>query len=131
MKSDFASVLNNSYKAESNAVNFSKQSTIDAINAWCAKQTKDRIKSILDNGVDPSIYAVLLNAVYFKSSWKNEFDEKETHKQPFHFADGTDAEVDMMNKSDTKFDYLESDDYQAATLPFVNEAYKLFVILPK
>jgi serpin B len=131
VKSDFASVLNNSYKAESNAVNFSKQSTIDAINAWCAKQTKDRIRSILDNGVDPSIYAVLLNAVYFKSSWKDEFDEKRTHKQPFHYADGTDAEVDMMNKRDTKFDYLESEDYQAVTLPFVNEAYKLFVILPK
>ena len=37
----------------------------------------------------------------------------------------------MMNKSDTKFGYLETEDFQAATLPFVNEAYKLFVILPK
>lgn len=131
VKSDFASVLNNSYKAESNAVNFSKQSTIDAINAWCAKQTKDRIKSILDNGVDPSIYAVLLNAVYFKSSWKDEFDEKRTQKQIFHYADGKEAEVDMMSKSDAKFEYLATDDYQVATLPFVNEAFKLFVILPK
>ena len=130
VKSDFASVLSNSYLAESHAVNFSFQSTIDAINAWCAKQTKDRIKSILDD-VDPSIYAVLLNAVYFKSSWKDEFDEKQTRKQIFHFADGKDAEVDMMSKSEKKFDYLATDDYQVATLPFVNEAFKLFVILPR
>ena len=131
VKDDFAKVLADSYKAESHAVNFSMTSTIEAINAWCAKQTKDRIKSILDNGVDPSIYAVLLNAVYFKSSWKNEFNEKQTRKQIFHYADGKEAEVDMMSKSDAKFEYLATDDYQVATLPFVNEAFKLFVILPK
>ena len=130
VKPDFASVLTNSYLAESNAVNFGLGSTIDAINAWCAKQTKDRIKSILDD-VDPSIYAVLLNAVYFKSSWKDEFDEKQTRKQIFHYADGKDTEVDMMSMLDKKFDYLATDDYQVATLPFVNYAFKFFVILPK
>ena len=130
VKDDFAKVLADSYKAESHAVNFSMTSTIEAINAWCAKQTKDRIKSILDE-VDPSIYSVLLNAVYFKSSWKNEFEEKNTHKQPFYYADGKDAEVDMMSMSDTKIDYSETEDFQAATLPFVNEAFKFFVILPK
>lgn len=130
VKDDFAKVLVDSYKAESYAVNFSMTSTIEAINAWCAKQTKDRIKSILDE-VDPSIYSVLLNAVYFKSSWKNEFEEKNTHKQPFYYADGKDAEVDMMSMSDTKIDYSETEDFQAATLPFVNEAFKFFVILPK
>ena len=130
VKDDFGKVLADSYKAESYAVNFSMTSTIEAINAWCAKQTKDRIKSILDE-VDPSIYSVLLNAVYFKSSWKNEFEEKNTHKQPFYYADGKDAEVDMMSMSDTKIDYSETEDFQAATLPFVNEAFKFFVILPK
>ena len=130
VKDDFAKVLADSYKAESHAVNFSMTSTIEAINAWCAKQTKDRIKSILDE-IDPSIYSVLLNAVYFKSSWKNEFEEKNTHKQPFYYADGKDAEVDMMSMSDTKIDYSETEDFQAATLPFVNEAFKFFVILPK
>ena len=130
VKDDFAKVLADSYKAESYAVNFSMTSTIEAINAWCAKQTKDRIKSILDE-VDPSIYSFLLNAVYFKSSWKNEFEEKNTHKQPFYYADGKDAEVDMMSMSDTKIDYSETEDFQAATLPFVNEAFKFFVILPK
>ena len=130
VKDGFGKVLADSYKAESYAVNFSMISTIEAINAWCAKQTKDRIKSILDE-VDPSIYSVLLNAVYFKSSWKNEFEEKNTHKQPFYYADGKDAEVDMMSMSDTKIDYSETEDFQAATLPFVNEAFKFFVILPK
>ena len=130
VKEAYAKVLNDSYKAESYAVDFSLQSTINSINAWCAKQTNDRIKSILDDGVDAAIYAVLLNAVYFKSTWKYEFDTEQTHKQVFHFADGKDAEVDMMSQGDMKVDYLAPGEFRIVAFPFVNEAYKFFIILP-
>ena len=58
------------YEAEVENLDFSKNSSsTKAINKWCSDHTKGLVPEIIDS-VDPRILAYLLNAMYFKSQWK-------------------------------------------------------------
>ncbi|MDI5788925.1 serpin family protein [Bacillus licheniformis] len=47
-----------------------------------SKETKDRIDQIVDK-VSSNTIAYIINAVYFKESWKHPFDPHMTAEQPF------------------------------------------------
>ena len=110
--------------------------TIDAINQWCAEKTHDLITEILPPAYYPDVFA-LLNAVYFKAGWETPFKKEYTEERPFYFADGTKKNIPMMLKNPGKekisenFNYLENDTFQALALPFINKAFLWFAILPK
>ncbi len=52
-------------------------SDLPAINGWVKEKTNGKIERILSR-LDPNSVCVILNAIYFKSSWAAPFDEKTT-----------------------------------------------------
>ena len=58
-----------------------KQSRL-RINSWIASATNDKIKDILPPGsVQISTVLVLVNAIYFKGTWKTPFNPRRTRKR--------------------------------------------------
>jgi serpin B len=57
-----------------------KQDLFATINQWVTDQTNGIIKDLFDptTPVDPNLIAVLVNAVYFKGSWSEQFDKSKT-----------------------------------------------------
>ena len=51
--------------------------SVSQINAWCNEKTHGKIPKILDS-LPPTTLMILLNVVYFKGKWKEEFDIKDT-----------------------------------------------------
>ncbi|UCD95055.1 MAG: serpin family protein, partial [Candidatus Zixiibacteriota bacterium] len=49
------------------------------INQWVAKETKEKIKSIIDR-IRPEDIMVLINAIYFKGMWTCKFDPDDTRE---------------------------------------------------
>ena len=80
---DFLSAISSNYSAKAEAVNFTDPQTVTKINAWCAEQTNDRIKELLQTTSEADIFH-LMNAVYFKASWMQVFEKEKTSTQPFH-----------------------------------------------
>ena len=126
---DFLSVIQNNYNAKTEAVDFADSKTKDIINAWCAEQTENRIKKMVEETSEADLFH-LMNAVYFKAQWQDQFNKAATTKQPFHYANGKISEVDMMHYKDNAL-YGETDDYQLAFKPFVDYAFQFVMILPK
>ena len=87
-------------------------------------------KRIYQKSDPPIRRAALMNAVYFKAQWQDQFNKAATTKQPFHYANGKISEVDMMHYKDNAL-YGETDDYQLAFKPFVDYAFQFVMILPK
>lgn len=56
----------------------------DPINEFVSKKTKGMIKDLLQGDIDPLTVAVLVNAVYFKGNWKEQFDKTKTVNGVFH-----------------------------------------------
>ena len=102
--------------------------TLSAVNDWASSKTNGRIPKVLDS-VDPSAVMYLLNAIYFKGSWRERFDPAQTHDATFH-AVGGDQSAKLMHR-EGKTLYTETSDYQAVDLPYGDSAFTMSVVLPK
>lgn len=130
LKAPFRDAVNKSYDAQLQALDFSKtKSAAGTINDWCKEQTKGMIPSVLDE-VDPNALAYLVNALYFKSQWRDKFPKGNTASEKFTREDGSTVKVKMMKLAGSTFNYGENDVYQAVQLPYGNGAYAMTVLLP-
>jgi serine protease inhibitor len=98
------------------------------INDWVKEKTKDKIQKIIDM-VDKNDVMVLLNAIYFKGAWTSEFDPVNTLDREFELLDGSKITHPLMTQSG-KFDYFETDKFQAIRLPYGNKKLSMHVFLP-
>lgn len=98
------------------------------INAWAARETRDRITEIL-TAPDPSRRLVLTNAVYFKGRWADAFAANATRDGVFHAASG-DAPARLMRQL-TRARYFDTDAFQAAEFDYDDGAFALAVFLPR
>ena len=78
---DFLSVIKDKYDAKAEAVNFSDPTTKDIINAWCSEKTNKRIEKMVDETDEHHLFH-LMNAVYFKAQWDEQFVKEATQNSP-------------------------------------------------
>lgn len=103
--------------------------SLKVINGWCSDHTNGLIPKVLDE-VNSDMLAYLLNAMYFKSQWKNKFDKGNSAEQAFLDEAGATKGKVMMMKQYKAYGYNENDIYQVVNLPYGNGAYSMYVFLP-
>ena len=130
LKKKYEDTVEKYYKAEVANLDFTDNAgSLKKINGWCSKQTNGLVPKVLDE-VDPDMLAYLLNAIYFKSQWKEKFQKASTAKETFTYENGSEGKVDMM-KLNKSFRYDDNDIFQAVNLPYGNGVYSMTVLLPK
>jgi len=123
--------LNKEYfNAEVQGLNFSNPTSKDVINDWVYDKTNGLIDKILDENIPAEIVMYLINAIYFKGVWSNEFDTDDTKEESFNNYDGSVSSVPLMFQEED-FNYLENDKYQAVELMYGDSIYSMMVVLPK
>ncbi len=128
---DFSSLLSGGYGAQVNYEDIygNPAKVAKNIGGWCAKQTNGLIPEMVD-GISSDVYAVILNAVYFKGLWKEgTFLEENTKERPF-YGTGETKDVKMMHSASAPRSYYKDDYFEMFYLPFGNSAYSLMVVLP-
>jgi serpin B len=129
----FLDVLAENYGAGMRALDFTKEPEKCrlTINDWVSEQTANKIKELLPAGsIDPSIFLVLTNAVYFKANWFYQFDENNTNDAQYNRLDGRRITIPMMNQTEY-FDYAEGNGYQAIEMLYRNRKLSMVVLLPE
>ena len=126
---DFVSVNKKMYDAQVQELDFASPKAPDIINGWCAGKTNNCIPKVL-NEIPETARLYLLNALYFKGIWKNQFKKSDTAEEAFTNADGSKSTVHMMNLRDERFNYAENEYFSMAELPYGNEAFSMVVLLP-
>lgn len=128
--SDFAQVLTTYYDAEVFDRDFGSESTLDALNSWVEDETNGKIKNIL-NGISPDEVMFLINAIYFKANWTNQFDIDDTRDLPFLLASDQSVDVPTMT-AEVKHWYAYDNTLKAQVieLPYGNENYAFTIIMP-
>ena len=81
------------------------------------------------NSIDPEAAMYLLNAVFFKASWTDKFDPKDTRNRTFTKQDGTILEHKMMHVA-IKAAYGSNNLCKMLSLPYGNGNYSMNVLLP-
>jgi leukocyte elastase inhibitor len=130
LKESFKQSIENKYKAPLNQANFQKESkTLKEINNWVKKQTKNKIPEILSE-LDPLSKLVLLNAIYFKADWQNEFKKRSTGPDDFHLNSEETIRVNTMHQTG-KFNYYDDELVQVVQMNYEGSDYSLLIILPR
>ncbi len=126
----FKADMQNYYNAHVEAINFNSSSILNKINNWCKTHTHGMIPELLKKGeLHPNRRMYLLNAVYFKASWTDQFDPESTRDIDFITLDGKTVKRPMMHRRDI-IAYGKNDLCKMLCLPYGNKAYSMVVLLP-
>uniref|UniRef100_A0A914XKF0 Serpin domain-containing protein n=1 Tax=Plectus sambesii TaxID=2011161 RepID=A0A914XKF0_9BILA len=130
---NFMDKLSKHYRNSVHAVDFKSEaeSARNEINGWVAEATKNRIKDLLAPGVLNSLTRlVLVNAIYFKGDWAEQFKKSNTMQATFYAASNKELRVDMMHLTKS-FKYSDQADCQVLGMYYKGYELAMYVFLPK
>ena len=125
----FISTNQNYYKAEVSSLDFSSPSAVKAINDWVSAKTNNAIPTIIDR-IQSDNVMYLINALYFKGSWRNKFDASKTTDQNFFKEDQTVVQCKMMTQ-DITFPCSGNETFSAVELPYGQGNFVMTILLPR
>ena len=101
------------------------------INRWVEKQTQKRIRDLIpEGGLSADTRLVLVNALYFKAAWSDDFNVQATAPKPFH-VNGAKSTAEVPTMSQQKhMRYLNGRGFQAVTLPYAGNDLHFLLIVP-
>jgi serpin B len=115
------------FDAQAASLDFANPAAVKSINDWVSTATAGKIPTILEQIRDEEVM-FLINAIYFKGSWRAKFDPALTIDAPFHGIGG-DQPAKLMHREGT-MRYLQTPTFAAVDLPYGNSAYSMSVVLP-
>lgn len=103
------------------------------VNAWVEEVTRSKIKDLLTKGtVDSSTSLIIVNAVYFKGLWQDQFNPKCTSKQEFYETPDRSKIVDMMHlKKPFRMSRLPDLEVSALEIPYKGQKTSMVILLPQ
>lgn len=120
--------LHDVYQSEANTVQFGTLSAAKQIADWINEQTRGKI-DVQPEAMrfDPSTLAVLINTIYLKDGWSEQFNEEATAPDTFYAPDG-EMQVDYMNRHDGNSIVRFGDGWMAYRVYLRNVGYVTFVL---
>jgi hypothetical protein len=114
----FVELARKSYRAEAESADFKQAAgaATSRINAWVERETRGRIKGMLETGgLDPLTRLVLCDVLYFKGNWRSQFEVKKTCPALFQLSTKESVSVPMMVQ-EAEFKMARIEEPQAALL---------------
>ncbi|XP_022373456.1 leukocyte elastase inhibitor [Enhydra lutris kenyoni] len=131
---EFLASTQKMYGAELASVDFQQASedSRKVINEWVKGQTEGKIPELLQAGtVDSMTKLVLVNAIYFKGSWEDEFRKEDTADTPFRLNKKDKKTVKMMyQKKKLPFGYIQDLKCRVLELPYRGKELSMIILLP-
>jgi serpin B len=115
------------FGAEVSALDFASPSAVSTINSWVSTATAAKIPTIIDE-IRQEQVMFLINAIYFKGSWRDRFDPTQTTDGTFRGVAGSQP-MKLMHRNGS-MRVLHTADFAAVDLPYGNSAFTMTAILP-
>lgn len=128
--SSFTDDVRAAFDAEVSNIDFGAPDAAQTINAWVERSTKGRIPDIVPDPLPADAVMYLINAIYFKGEWQEQFDPRRTTPAPFHNADGSTSTVPMMSRSKGTHYYADAE-IEIAELRYGRGAFVMDIVLPR
>ncbi len=134
-KQDFKDLLAVFYRSTVEEVDFGQANGARAtqiINQFVRSKTQGKIPNLIQPGVLGDLTRlVLINAIYFKGNWKDQFEKHTTSAQPFTVG-GTTFQYPhtMFRKGVYGVANMPDLDAQVLELPYEDESFRMLIFLP-
>ncbi len=128
VKNPFIKSLQQYYDTSVNLLDFTNPEAPSVINQWCADNTNNLIKKVIDR-IDPDTRLIYTNALYFKGKWKETFDKKVSWQGSFADLSGSASTVTYMEQT-SHYGFTTTKGVAVAEIPYGNQAYSMVIVLP-
>ena len=98
------------------------------INSWVEKKTNNKIKNLLSEG-DAKFLSVLVNTIYFKGEWAEQFEEYATKEEDFTDRNGKVEKTDFMHKTE-RYRFYEDENMKMVRVPYKGGKTAMYLVLP-
>lgn len=116
------------YHAKVQALDFSSSAAPGIINNWVNQQTGGKIPAIVDQ-TSANDVMYLINAIYFKTGWKEKFDPAKTAKRDFYLPDNSTVQASFMDGK-INFNRFDNTEAHIFELPYSNSKYSMVIVMP-
>jgi serpin B len=119
------------FDARVDSLDFAAPGAAQTINNWLEQQTNGLIPDIVPSPLPDGALMYLINAIYFKGNWTQQFDNARTRPAPFRLADGTSVDVPTMTHGkpvDVRVAWDQG--AQIADLPYGGRAFSMTIVVP-
>ena len=131
----YLNIINNIYGGSATEVDFGDpQGASDIINQWVENNTNGLIKDLIKpEYINILTTLILTNAIFFKGTWKYQFDVANTTDRDFTNQSDVTVKVPTMQLANTEnsFNYTETDELQILELPYAGDDISMLILLPK
>ena len=131
VKQSFVDEVKQTFDAEVRASPFDA-STLTQVNGWVNEKTNGKIPTILDE-IKPENVMFLINAIYFKGSWREQFDPAQTLDGPFAAVGGGGTQtVKLMhrNAEGKTLRFSSTGTLTMGELVYGNTAFVMTILMP-
>ena len=130
LATDFVQRIADYYEGVVENLDFADPGAAGIINRWVSNATREKIKELVTPSLVRPAEVILVNAIYFKGVWTNQFDPESTEEGDFGLLGGSVKRCPMMTQSGY-YHYRETDEFQAVSLPYGEGRVSMYVFLPK
>lgn len=124
----YVDITRNVYQADIYSVDFLGDG-VDRINEWVAEKTQNKIRDVLrKDAVDGSMTMVVMNAIYFKGAWAEQFPAENTHESDF-WTGTAEVKADFM-RMEKELGYMRSGEVEVLKIPYRGDRLSMLVVLP-
>ncbi len=101
------------------------------INNWISNRTDSKITNVIPpDAITALTRLVLVDAIYFKGNWAQQFKKADTYNQPFHVSSDENVTVPMMHLETRNVSYYQNQELQALGMNYVGDNVSMIILLP-
>jgi serine protease inhibitor len=127
----FHETVSRYFDATAATLDFSRPGASATINRWVEEKTGGMIPQIVPDPIPALVVMYLINAIYFKADWTQQFARTATRDAVFTRSDGVQRSVRMMNRTGRVLQHVDRVTGTAVVeLPYSRGAYAMTLVLP-
>ncbi|MCI8304445.1 MAG: serpin family protein [Lawsonibacter sp.] len=130
IKDEFVGKCRGIFDAQVFSANLSDDAIVKDLNGWVSEHTNKMIPQIITEPFDQDTALVLVNALYLKNKWSQEFDPLHTREMDFHHAGGQDSRTEYLQHFNTQLSFIQGNGAQGVVLPYDDGRLAFFALLP-
>ena len=118
------------YEAGVYQADLGAEGTRNAVNDWIDQVTRGMIPQMLQKPLAEDTALLLVNALWLKTAWAEEFDPNDTDTHPFTAADGTVTDTDFLSNGVRTEGYFRTETAAGVVLPYDDGRLAFMAVLP-
>ncbi|GBP95519.1 Serine protease inhibitor 42Dd [Eumeta japonica] len=133
IKRDFQLMLQHVYLSGIYSLDFTNPVySSNIINSWVSNKTRGYIPSIIEPvHINPSAKILLMNAMFFKSSWLKAFNPLLTKSSCFYTKSGCVNVATMEVQTEMNYAFVDNLRAHAVELPYEGGKYSMVILVPQ